>query len=289
MENVVSYLLPLTTSTGKARVKRRKDDFGEPIPVTGEGKFGENDYIEWQISYFVALDTLWDTFRKEKNLTGQLAAFDEMFSFFKSDALVSELKDFIRKNSGAKRSEFKEGLKKIFQKHNEIIITKEHKDNKDYVMYELADLFRSAIRQKIISKAEIQELIKFNDSGKIDIEAQYKIKRRSLDKVISEGFKCYEENYPLFIKEFNGKSFAEIILKHKQRAVGYQSMIYFCVYLKHLTDAHGNSVIGRSADSKECVQINITKEELFGIAKSFIIASSDHAWDMKKILAELIK
>ena len=53
MLETLEYELPLTTSTGRARVKRRKDEFGEPLKT--EDKLSDEDYIEWQISYFMPL------------------------------------------------------------------------------------------------------------------------------------------------------------------------------------------------------------------------------------------
>ena len=49
MVEKLKYELPLTTSTGRARVKRRKNEFGEPLKT--EDKLSNEDYIEWQISY----------------------------------------------------------------------------------------------------------------------------------------------------------------------------------------------------------------------------------------------
>jgi len=283
------YTLPLTTSTGKARVKRRKNNFGEPISVKGNNKFSNEDYIEWQISYFLNFDTLWSSFKKAKSLNDKLAYFEETFSFFKSESLLKDMKDFPTQNQDIRKRDFKNRIKAIFDKNKECIITKEHKNNQQYVMYELSDLFRLALKNNIITKGEIENLLDFNEKDKINIESQYKVKRTALNKKISEDFECFEEEYPVFIKKFNEKSFVEIQLKHKQKAVGYQSMIFFCVWLKDIKDNSGNSVIGRSANSKELINIEIIKEEIIGVAKAFMIASEDHNKDIKIILSEILK
>ena len=287
MSKTLSYTLPLTTSTGRARVKRRNNNFGEPLSAK-DNKFKINDYIEWQISYFVSFGTLWDNFRKAKSMENKKGVF-EIFSFFKDEKIISELKIFVEKNPSITKRNFIKGIYEIFKKHKETIISKEYKNGQIYVMYELADLFRLALKQEVISKDEIKELLIFNDKEKSDIEAQYKVSRTSLNKKISDSFEYYEEKSPLFIKNINNNSFTEIQLKHKQRAVGYQSMIYFCIWLKGIKDKNGKSLIGRNAESKELITINITKEEIIDIAKSFIIASADHDWDMKTILKDLIK
>jgi len=149
-------------------------------------------------------------------------------------------------------------------------------------------MFKVLYNKNIITKEEIENLINFNKDEKLDIERDYKIKRESTGKIIKEKFEFFEEKAPLFIYKIDNSSFVEIILQHKQRAVGYQCMIYFCVYLSAAKDENGNPIIGRTANSKEEVVLELSKEHLFAIAKSFIVASEDHSWDMKKILKEII-
>jgi hypothetical protein len=287
MTETLKYELPLTTSTGRARVKRRKNEFGEPLKT--EDKLSESDYIEWQISYFMPFDTLWDKFRgMKKNKQKKKALIEDYFREFKPTSLIQELTEFFEETEDIQRKDFKEKLKEIFEKHKQILIIKEHKDNKTYVMYELADLFKMAMKNDVISKEEIKELLDFNKE-KIDIEGQYSVQRKPLNKTISENFEYYEENAPLFIKRMNDKFFTEIQIKHKQRAVGYQGMVYFCIWIKSLKDKEEKSLIGRKAKSNEKVIVELSKEDLFNIAKTFMITSQDHEWDMKKILKGIIE
>ncbi|MBU4539598.1 MAG: R.Pab1 family restriction endonuclease [Bacteroidetes bacterium] len=282
VENTLKYELPLTTSTGRARVKRRKNEFGEPLKI--EDKLSKEDYIEWQISYFMPFDTLWDKFKSvKKNKQKKKLLIEDYFREFKPNELIQELINFFEETEEIQRRDFKSKLKEIFERHNQILIIKEHKANKTYVMYELADLFERAIQEKVISKKEIEELLKFNEE-KIDVEIQYSVKRKSLNKKISEDFEYYEEYAPLFIKRMNDKFFTEIQIKHKQRAVGYQGMVYFCIWIKTLKDKENKPLIGRKAKSNEKIIINLSKEDLFNIAKTFMITSKDHEWDMKTIL-----
>jgi len=281
-ENTLKYELPLTTSTGRARVKRRKNEFGEPLKT--EDNLSNEDYIEWQISYFMPFDTLWDKFKSMKrNKQKKKELIEDYFRDFKPSELIIDLVNFFEQTEDIQRRDFKKKLKEIFENHNQILIIKEHKDNKTYVMYELADLFEMAMKNKVISKREIEELLNFNKE-KVDIENQYSVKRKSLNKSISENFEYYEENAPLFIKRMNDKFFTEIQIKHKQKAAGYQGMVYFCIWIKSIKDKEGKSLIGRKAKSNEKVIIDLSKEDLFNIAKSFMITSKDHEWDMKTIL-----
>lgn len=53
----VKLLFPLTTHTGKIRVKKRKDIFYQGLPVATRQTPLDNDcYLEWQISYDLRKD-----------------------------------------------------------------------------------------------------------------------------------------------------------------------------------------------------------------------------------------
>jgi len=68
------------------------------------------------------------------------------------------------------------------------------------------------------------------------------------------GFKRFEEKVPVFIK--SGKDyFVEIMLKHKEKAVGYQSMVFLCIWIKNLE----GKLIGRTANVKELAKFKIKR------------------------------
>ncbi|MFH1558986.1 MAG: R.Pab1 family restriction endonuclease [Patescibacteria group bacterium] len=208
---------------------------------------------------------------------------------YKNEKIVSDLKKFILGTNIKSRKDFKTEIVQIFKKNNETIIVKEHKNGKIYVSYELSDLFKIALQNKLIAKKEIEGLINFNSKNELDIERQYKIIRTATNKKILDKFEFFEEKAPLFINRISDNTFVEIILQHKQRAVGYQSMVYFCSKAKNLFDKNNRPIIGRTAESNEVIYLPIGKDDLIGIAESFIVASSDHAWDMKTILKDIIE
>lgn len=287
-EKALVYYLPLATPTGKARVKRRKNNFGEPISALSE-VMTDDDYLEWQISYFVGFGAIWDAIRNESAPEQRAEIISRIFGEFKSKEVVESLKQLVMENPLPKKSAFLEKLRAILQHHKEKIVLKPHKDNKEYVANELAEIFKRALKLGVVNENDIQGLLKFNcGSGAVDIEAQYNVKCVYSGQTISDDFKHFRQEYPMFIKEIDRDSFAEIVLKPKQKAVGYQSMIYLCIYLKAAADSSGGSVIGRIAKSGETVRVQLTKEQLIATAKSFIIASADHSWDMKEILKSLI-
>lgn len=286
--NKIICSIPITGATSKIRVKRRKDNFGEPISVK-QNSFSENDYAEWQISYFLPIDTIWGNYRTAKTPKDRENILEDLSLNYKSEKIVQDLKKFILETDIKSRKDFKAEIVKVFKRNSETIIVKEHKNGNTYVSYELSDLFKIALLNKLITKKEIEQLINFNNKNELDIEGQYKIIRTTANKKILDKFEFFEEKAPLFINRISDNTFVEIILQHKQRAVGYQSMVYFCSKAKNLFDKNNRPIMGRTAESNEIIYLPVSKDDLIGIAESFIVASSDHAWDMKTILKDIIK
>lgn len=287
-DNKIICSIPITGATSKIRVKRRKDNFGEPISVK-ENNFSENDYAEWQISYFLPIDTIWGNYRTAKTQKDRESILEDLSLNYKSGKIIKDLKKFILETNIKSRKDFKNEIVEIFKANKETIIVKEHKNGNIYVSYELSDLFKVALQNNLITKKEIEQLLNFNSKNELDIEAQYKIIRTTTGKKILDKFEFFEEKSPLFINKISDNTFVEIILQHKQRAVGYQSMVYFCSRARNLFDKNNRPIIGRTAESNEVIYLPISKDDLIGIAESFIVASSDHAWDMKTILKDIIK
>ena len=236
-ENKIIIKVPITGATSKIRIKRRENNFGEPISVINN-PFSKQDYLEWQISYFLPFDTIWDAFRKTKSITEKKAIFNQLFYNYKEAKLYEKFKNFVEGNPNIKKADFKRNIRFIFEQNNETIIKKEHKNDKEYVSYELSDMFRVFYESKIITKEEIKSLIEYNKNEVLDIEKDYKIKRETTTKILKDNFEFFEEKAPLFIYKIDDTSFVEIILQHKQRAVGYQCMIYFGVYVSAVKDSN---------------------------------------------------
>lgn len=84
--------IPLTTQTGKTRVKVRNTfaDYGEPT-ATRQTPFGPNHYIEWQIGYDVTQDRINDTTLRRLQFTG---ANGKLKSLYELSEIVHYLKNF---------------------------------------------------------------------------------------------------------------------------------------------------------------------------------------------------
>lgn len=219
--------LPLTTPTGRVRVKNKD---GLPKAPKQES-FKQDDYVEWQISY----------------------ASENPPEESKVDCIK------INETTG----------------------------------FELTKLLCEGIKGKILSDEDIEELEKFilSVQSKETLEENQSIFREKTPEDI-KGFKKSWEKVPVFIKENKEKGyFVEIILKHKQRAVGLQAMVYLCIGIDKLKGNNGSELIGRKAKVNEFGKLVINednKDMIKDVVKAFAIASNNHKRDINKIL-ELVK
>jgi hypothetical protein len=165
--------------------------------------------------------------------------------------------------------------------------------NDNQIGYELTKLLFAATKSKILSNASLNKLKEFinNVQDTETLEENEKIRRIDRSQELKGGFRKFEERIPLFIKDNEEQGyFVEIILKHKQRAVGVQSMVYLCIYTAELRDKNGNFLIGRQAEVKEFGEFEITsnnKELIVDVVKAFAIASQKHKRDILSILKQI--
>jgi len=224
--------LPLTSPTGKIRVKRKceSSNFGTPV-ATRQSCFAKNDYVEWQISY---------------------ATKDPPESSRVGNITVNQR-----------------------------------------IGFELTKLLCEGARLNILADADLDELERFISSVQDTetLEENEEILRQDKCRKVKGGFRKFEEKIPLFIKNNQEKGyFVEIILKHKQRAVGLQSMVYLCFYIDRLKDKDGNSLLGKTAEAREFGELEMTsenKEFVTDVVKAFAIASQQHKKDISNILEQI--
>jgi len=226
--------LPLTSPTGKIRIKRKYEGSNYGIPIaTRREPFINRDYIEWQISYA--------TLNPPENLR----------------------------------------VEGININH----------DNRKWQGFELTKILCEGLKENIIIYQDIESLLDFIGSIQENetLEENEKIIRDPDNKKIRGGFRKFTEKVPLFIKECDSY-FVEIALRHKQRAVGLQGMVYLCVYVDRVKDKDGKSIIGRRADVKEYAYFEIdqgNKEMVFDAVKAFAINSQQHKSDIVNILNQV--
>ena len=160
--------------------------------------------------------------------------------------------------------------------------------------FELTKLLCEGIKIGILSNNDIREMETFikNIKKEDTLEESEEILREGTKYEVKGGFKKFIEKAPLFIKINEEKGyFVELILKHKQRAVGLQAMVYLCIYINQLKDRDGKLLMGRTARSREFGILEITsenKEIIIDVVKAFAIASCQHRNDIQSILQQVV-
>jgi hypothetical protein len=157
--------------------------------------------------------------------------------------------------------------------------------------HELSKIIFEAVRLEILSTndlvQEIQKLEKiptneFEESQPVQIEVSTNS---------SNGFQRAVERLPQFTK-VTPRGWVQIQLKQKQRAVGYQAMVYVCLPMNQILDGNGNSRKPAPAKSKEAVFYDFNRENadlILDVVDAFGIASQQHNEDLREILGEILK
>ena len=157
--------------------------------------------------------------------------------------------------------------------------------------HELSKIILESVRLGLLTTNEIRAEIlaleaipagDFEENQTVQVEAE-------TNAAAAGGFERAVQRVPQFTKTTPHGS-VQIQLKPKQRAVGYQAMIYVCVPLTEILTMDGEPRQAGRAKPKETVYYDFNPENaefLRDIIRAFGLASAQHNADMRKIL-ELI-
>jgi len=107
----------------------------------------------------------------------------------------------------------------------------------------------------------------------------------------ADGFQSAVQRLPQFTKTTPHGS-VQIQLKQKQRAVGYQAMVYVCLPMNRVLDMNGNLRKPSPAKSKETVYYDFNGENaafILDIIHAFGMASQQHNEDIRQILGKILE
>jgi len=150
-------------------------------------------------------------------------------------------------------------------------------------LIEFGKILSIAYNRGVVTKGDILSLVeRFKDIK--TFEETYEI-FRSITEEKFKDFKVIYEKIPILRYELKDGCYIDIALRHKQRAIGYQAMIYIYIPLKNVQP----KLVGRSAQPKEEVTWLPKREHILGLLKSFLIASRKHRDDIvKKVIPKAL-
>jgi hypothetical protein len=158
--------------------------------------------------------------------------------------------------------------------------------------HELAKIIFEAVRLGIIStndlirKIELLKKVKLNE-----FEESQAVQVEVSTNVTADGFQSAIQRLPQFTKS-TPHGWVQIQLKQKQRAVGYQAMVYVCIPMNEVLTMDGLPRNPGKAHSKETVYYDFNHENadlLLDIIQAFGIASQQHNEDIQKILGKILE
>lgn len=158
-----------------------------------------------------------------------------------------------------------------------------YKPDTDKEFYEIAQMLKTAYVKGIISTSELNDLKRYVKNVKETFFEKFHFKIVETKEDFS-GFVVLLRQSPLIQKILSSGSILEIEIRHKQRAVGFQSMFYLFIPLKNVVSTDGSKLLGRPANSKERVLWKPNKIDIIETIKAFSIASENHLRDIKDIL-----
>ena len=160
---------------------------------------------------------------------------------------------------------------------------------------ELTKILAESLRIGLITREQLRaERARLDGWKSVDLEATERIALNpdpgtTAGKSLPSGFQRFVQRVPQLAKT-TPMGAIEMQFKQKQRAVGYQPMVYFCVPLAQWRIPSGELRGPGHARTKETVIYRITRENIdliLSAVEAFAIASRTHNEDLAKILDAL--
>lgn len=158
--------------------------------------------------------------------------------------------------------------------------------------HELSKILFEAVRLGIISTNEVAgelALLQKNSTGTFEESRTVEVEVSTNNT--TDGFQSAVQKLPQFTKTTPHGS-VQIQLKQKQRAVGYQAMIYVCLPMSEVLTMDGSPRSPAKAKSKETVLYEFNAENaafLMDIVHAFGMASRQHNEDIRNILGKILE
>ena len=157
--------------------------------------------------------------------------------------------------------------------------------------HELSKIIFESVRLGILSTNDlIREIDALKNIPPTEFEESQAVQVEISTNAAADGFQSAVQRLPQFTKT-TPHGWVQIQLKQKQRAVGYQAMVYVCLPMAEVLAMDGSPRKPGSAKSKETVYYDFTRANsdlLLDIIHAFGIASQQHNEDIRQILGKIL-
>jgi len=160
--------------------------------------------------------------------------------------------------------------------------------NREGRLSELGQMLRIGYRKGAIGEDVLIKLQKFGDNINKFFDECYEITVEVTEQKFLGEFTVLMRQVPIVQRELTNGCFVEGELKHKQRAVGYQPMLYVFIPVQNVISRHGG-LVGRPACKKEVVDWCPSVDDIIGITRTFVVLSRKHRDDIQNIIHRLLQ
>jgi hypothetical protein len=158
--------------------------------------------------------------------------------------------------------------------------------------HELAKIVFESVRLGLLSTNELaREIAALEIIQPSEFEENRAVQVEISTNADAGGFQSAIQRLPQFTKTTPHGSL-QIQLKQKQRAVGYQAMVYVCLPMDQVSDMSGNLRKPGPAKSKETVYYDFNRNNavfLLDVIHAFGLASQQHNEDIRRILGIILE
>ena len=158
--------------------------------------------------------------------------------------------------------------------------------------HELSKIVFESVQLGLLSTNDLQrELAALRKISTNDFEESRVVEVEVSTNATADGFQSAVQRLPQFTKTTPHGS-VQIQLKQKQRAVGYQAMIYVCLPMSEVLAMDGSPRKAGAAKSKETIYYDFNRENaafLLDVIHAFGRASAQHNEDIQKILGKILE
>lgn len=157
--------------------------------------------------------------------------------------------------------------------------------------HELAKILREAVRLGLLSTNDLAgELEKLKQISGSEFEESRAVRVDVSTNADAAGFQSAVQRLPQFTKT-TPYGWVQVQLKQKQRAVGFQAMVYVCLPMSEVRTMDGAPRRPGRAKIKETVYYDFNRANaafLLDIVHAFGLASQSHNEDVRRILEKIL-
>jgi hypothetical protein len=158
--------------------------------------------------------------------------------------------------------------------------------------HELSKILYECVRRELVSTNELEkELVLLQKQSTGTFEESRGVEVETDPNTTPDGFQSSVQKLPQFTKSTAHGS-VQIQLKPKQRAVGYQTMVYVCLPMNAVLEMDGTPRRAGPARPKETVLYEFNRNNsafLMDIVHAFGLASRQHNEDICNILGKILE